>query len=173
MALPRALSLNAKNDLEMRLTPVTQELRGQAFPPVTPNTPQEVRAKMLAAIEFENLTGELLWKIGDGPFSMNVADDAGPWWSLTLDKQGTRSVLQINGKEIEIAEEDLRETELHLVLDASVAEFFCNSQQVLTTRIYRKPSGKLHLQIDEANRARLTTMQAWPLRPISKDRLTK
>ena len=172
MALPRALSLSAKNDLEMRLAPVTQKLRGKAFPQVTSNTPHEVRAKMLAAIEFENLAGELIWRISGAPFSMSLADDAGSWWSVKLDRQGAASVLQVNGSDIKIAEEDLRETEFHLVLDASVTEFFCNAQHVVTSRIYRKPSGKLHLQIDEPSRARLTSMQAWTLRPISKDRLT-
>jgi beta-fructofuranosidase len=172
MALPRALSLSAKNDLEMRLAPVTQKLRGQPFQPVAPNTPQDVRTKILQAIEFENLAGELVWKTNGGPFSMGVADDAGLWWSLKLERKGTGSALQVNGKEIEIAEEDLRETEFHLVLDASVAEFFCNAQHAVTSRIYRKPSGKLHLQVDEPSQARLASLQAWPLRPISKDRLT-
>jgi beta-fructofuranosidase len=172
MALPRALSLSAKNDLEMRLAPVTQKLRGQAFQPVAPNTSQDVRTKILQAIEFENLAGELVWKTNGGPLSMGVADDAGPWWSLKLERKGTGSALQVNDKEIEIAEEDLRETEFHLVLDASVAEFFCNAQHAVTSRIYRKPSGKLHLQVDGPSQARLASLQAWPLRPISKDRLT-
>jgi len=172
MALPRLLSLNAKNDLEMRLAPVMQKLRGKAFPPVTWNTPLEVRMKVLWAINFENLAGELIWKIDGAPFSMSLADDAGPWWSVKLDRQGTASVLQVNGSEIEITEEDLRETEFHLVLDASLAEFFCNAQHVVTSRIYRKPSGKLHLQIEEPSRARLASLQAWSLQPISKNRLT-
>jgi hypothetical protein len=126
---------------------------------------------MLQAIEFENLAGELVWKIDGVPFLLNIVDDDGPWWSLRLGTQGAGPVLQVNGKEIEIAE-NLRASEFHLLLDASVAEFFCNSRQVVTTRIYRKPAGKLHLQIDEPSRARLTSMQAWPLRPVSKDRLT-
>jgi hypothetical protein len=60
----------------------------------------------------------------------------------------------------------------HLVLDASVAEFFCNSIDVLTSRIYRKPAGPLRLQLSEENAGRLQSFEAWQLQPISKDRLT-
>jgi hypothetical protein len=64
------------------------------------------------------------------------------------------------------------ERTFHLLLDASVAEFFCDDLHVLTSRIYRPPSGPLHLQFGESDLAALRQFQAWQLRPISSDRLT-
>jgi len=64
------------------------------------------------------------------------------------------------------------EMNFRLVLDASVAEFFSNSIDVLTSRIYRQPAGPLRFEISEEDAGRLRSFEAWQLQPISKDRLT-
>jgi beta-fructofuranosidase len=172
MALPRVLSLSEKNDLEMHIAPQSESLRGKKLASVSPATPSETRAKALAGIEIENVGGEFVWQTAGGDFSMSIADDSGPWWSLKVEKKDSATVLQVNEKRIEIAALDPGEMDFRLVLDGSVTEFFCDSLHALTTRIYRKPTGLLRLQLAEADVARLRSLQAWNLRPISTDRLT-
>jgi hypothetical protein len=57
-------------------------------------------------------------------------------------------------------------------LDASVAELICDRQQVLTTRLYRKPDGLLGTRVSDNDLPALISLEAWQLRPISSDRLT-
>jgi hypothetical protein len=58
------------------------------------------------------------------------------------------------------------------MLDASVAEFFCNDRQVLTSRIYRRPGGPLSVYLIDPDLSALRGFEAWQLHPISPDRLT-
>jgi len=172
MALPRVLSLNAQNDLEMRISPRAEVLRVKSFPSVDAGMPGEGRTKTLAAVEIENLAGEFAWQTAGEPFSVTLADGAGTWWSLDLERRGSATFLRVNDKNIEIPKEASAEMQFHLVLDASVAEFFCNSLHVLTSRIYRPPAGPLRLELSELHASRLRSLEAWQLRAISKDRLT-
>src|SRR5207249_8057267 len=94
MALPRVLSLNANNDLEMRIAPQAESLRRRMLASVSPATPSEARAKVLAAIEIARVAGELVWQTATGPFSLTIADDAGPWWSLKAETSGSTSGLE-------------------------------------------------------------------------------
>jgi len=80
--------------------------------------------------------------------------------------------LLVNDKSIEFLTQASDELKFHLLLDASVAEFFCDDLQVLTSRIYRKPSGALRLQVTESDLRSLREFRGWQLRPISADRLT-
>jgi sucrose-6-phosphate hydrolase SacC (GH32 family) len=59
---------------------------------------------------------------------------------------------------------------LHVYLDGSVLEVFANETTSLTKRIYQIPSGPLTLKLEGA--AELTSLDAWQMKPISKDRLT-
>ncbi len=172
MALPRVLSLNAQNDLEMRISPQAEVLRAKAFAPVNLQALAETRRKAFAAVEIKDVAGELAWETADGPFSMTIADSTGAWWSSQLEAGDSRMVLHVNDKKVELPVQAPAKMKFHLVLDASVAEFFCNSLHVLTSRIYRKPAGPLRLQIPEEHVEHLRSLQAWQLRPISKDRLT-
>ena len=172
MALPRVLSLTGQSDLEMRIAPQAESLRGKELASVSPATPRETRAKVLAAIEIENSAGEFVWQTAAADFSMSIADDSGSWWSMKAEKRDSATVLHINDKKIEMPSHAAEDMDFRLVLDASIAEFFCNSLHALTSRIYRKPAGRLRLQLADTDVARLRSLQAWNLRPISSDRLT-
>jgi beta-fructofuranosidase len=171
MALPRVLSLNADNDLEMRVATVARSLRAKRLANITSTTSLAERGRIIRDTRIENIAAEFEWTIGSAPFSLTIVDSAGPWWSLKADRSAGRITLEINGKSIELP---LRPGELkfHLYLDASVAEFFSNDLQALTSRIYRKPDGPLGVQLAAADLARLLSFEAWQLRPISPDRLT-
>ena len=172
MALPRALSLNAESDLEMRVASQAETLRAKQLSRLTSATSGEARNKALAAIEIKDVAGELGWRAANGPFSMAITDSAGPWWWLNLESSGSAMLVQVCGKKIEIPAPISPQLEFHLLLDASVAEFFCNSLHALTSRIYRKPAGPLRVEISGESFARLDSLEAWQLRPISNDRLT-
>lgn len=172
MALPRVLSLNAQSDLEMRIAPQAEVLRAKALASLTSNASAEVRRKAVASTEIKDVAGELAWQASSGAFSMTITDNAGPWWWLNLEGSGSAMVLKVCGKKIDLPPQASPELKFHLVLDASVAEFFCNSLHVVTSRIYRKPAGPLRVQISEDSLSRLQSLQTWQLRPISKNRLT-
>ncbi|HEY1423023.1 MAG TPA: glycoside hydrolase family 32 protein, partial [Candidatus Acidoferrum sp.] len=146
MALPRVLSLNSKNDLLMKVASQAEALREKKTATVTPEISSKERASALRAITISNLAGELRWTAAAGAFSLTLADSNGPWWSLQTSQTSNETLLQVNEKTIELPTPVAGERTFHLLLDASVAEFFCDDLHVLTSRIYRPPSGPLHLQ---------------------------
>jgi beta-fructofuranosidase len=173
MALPRILSLAADGALEMQVAPKAFSLRTKSLvlPGQQKGSSQLLRA--LETIQIVDLAGEIAWKINSSRCAITLQDRTGPWWSAKLEPKGaTAATLTVNGRSLEIPRQPNSETEFDLFLDASVAELICNRQHVLTTRIYRKPDGPLHIRVSDADLPALTSLQAWQLRPISPDRLT-
>ena len=172
MSLPRVLSLSSENHLEMRVAPALSSLRDKKPASLAaPAAPAE-RVRALHSIQIENLAGELSWQTSMASCSFTLADETGPWWSLKVDHSASVSTLQVNKKSIQLPPSTAREMSFHLLLDASVAEFFCNDLHVLTSRIYRKPNGPLRAQMSDSDLPILLSFEAWQLRPISSDRLT-
>jgi len=171
MALPRVLALDSQYDLEMRVAPAAESLRAKEFPAITRETSSEARAQILGSIEIENVAGEIAWEVA-APFSLTIADNSGPWWSLDVERSASSTTLRINQQRIELPLPAAGELGFHLVLDASVAEFFCNHRHALTARVYRRPDGPLRLQPSGRDQSVLLGLRAWQLRPISGDRLT-
>ena len=172
LALPRVLSLDGQNDLKMNVAPQAESLREKKLASIAPETPSKERAKVLHALTVVNLAGELRWTVAPGAFSLTLADANGSWWSLKTSQTRAGATLQVNEKVIELPAGPSGELTFHLLLDGSVAELFCDDLQVLTSRIYRQPSGPLHLQFGEGDLGALRQFEAWQLRPISSDRLT-
>src|SRR5262249_12541732 len=102
MALPRLLSLNEQNDLEMTIAPAAQALRARAFPGIARGASEAARRASVRSVAIEKLAGELRWTLPAGA-SLTLADRAGPWWSLTTESSGGTTRLEINGKKIETA----------------------------------------------------------------------
>jgi beta-fructofuranosidase len=172
MALPRVLSLSAENDLEMRIAPAAQSLREGKIADLTPQLSPEARSNAIRSISIENLAGELRWEIASAPFSLTLSDSMGAWWALKVASSGSNISLNVNEKSIEFSSPAGHRMDFHLLLDASVAEFFCNSTHVITSRIYRKPSGPLRIQLNDTDFAALRALEPWQLSPISPNRLT-
>jgi hypothetical protein len=156
----------------MRVAPEAESLRAHAFRLHQPAVTSSGRSLALNAIKFDGLCAELVWKITGLPFSFQLSDHSGTWWSLRLEPQGSATKLNINGASVELPATTKKDREFHLYLDASVAELICDRKHAVTTRIYRKPEGPLRLVLGDSDLAQLTALQAWQLRPISSDRLT-
>jgi len=172
MSLPRALSLGSENHLEMRVAPALSSLRDKKLASLAAHAAPAERTCALHSIKIENLAGELSWQTAKASFSFTLADETGPWWSLKVDHSASASTLQVNEKSIQLPPLTTREMSFHLLLDASVAEFFCNDLHVHTSRIYRKPNGPLRAQMSDSELPILLSFEAWQLHPISPDRLT-
>ena len=82
MALPRILSLNTKNDLEMRLALLAQSLREKLIASLRAGSSAQERMRAIRPARIEKLAGELTWKTDSGPFTVTLADAIGPWWSV-------------------------------------------------------------------------------------------
>ncbi|HSC44778.1 MAG TPA: glycoside hydrolase family 32 protein [Candidatus Acidoferrum sp.] len=171
MALPRSLSLDAKNDLQMEVSPAAKSLRVKEFASGKEKSARE-RQILLSGIRIENVAGEFQWSIKapTQAIALTLEDNAGPWWSFRATPDGPSTKLSVNDKIMQIPATD--EIECRLFVDASVAEFFCNRLHVLTSRIYRKPEGPLRITIGEADASQLREFKAWQLKAISRDRLT-
>ncbi len=59
---------------------------------------------------------------------------------------------------------------LRMILDASVLEVFANGAAAITARVYRPASGPLRLAV--SGNAEIASLDVWPMRAISNNRLT-
>jgi beta-fructofuranosidase len=170
MALPRVLSIGADGALEMRFAPEVKPLRGEAFE-VRGGSPPEKRESAMKAVEIENVAGEFLWESAEQTFTLKLIDRTGSWFDVSLDLQGGRPKLAVNGRPIDLPAAKNAARTFHLFLDGSVAELICDDLHVITKRIYRKPDGPLRVS-DDSSMGRLRRLVAWQIKPISPDRLT-
>jgi beta-fructofuranosidase len=171
MALPRVLSISTDGDLEMRVIPEIQSLRGTAFNMYGFSTPE--RISLAHKFEITDIAGEFFWETAAQTltFTFSLADQTGTWVGVSLDLQGGVSKLTLNGKTIDLPATQRLVREFRLFLDASVAELICDNQHALTTRIYRKPDGPLRIS-PESSLPPIDELHVWQLRAISSDRLT-
>ena len=192
MALPRVLSLNSSNDLQMTFAPQTQSLRAKSF--ALPQSHPDVRANTidLLDITLENLCAELAWEISSPMASVQLFDRQGLWYSVSYSQEKSKATITVNFVSYEIPRTSAdvsgandpsshsssppssltsrSEVSFHLFLDASVAELIVNHRHAITTRIYRQPEGPLRINVSAPTK--FTAFQAHQLRPISPDRLT-
>ena len=170
MALPRVLSIGSEGGLEMRFAPAVQSLRAKNI--VVPPRQVGVPARR---IEIKNLAGEFAWQsIAGRETRFSLGDRTGEWFSVMLEKtQGSGDKLTVNGKSIGLPQSTKSVREFHLFLDGSVAELLCDEKYAITSRIYRTPDGPLSVAGADTDYKEVTSLDAWQLRAISPDRLTR
>ena len=167
MALPRVLSLSSDGELEMTVAHEVFSLRDKAYSLSPRNSAKHSEIFQLTSIE--DLRAELAWKSFPDNFAFTLEDHSGPWWSLSLGQSNSTTALTVNGTAIKIFDQPSAH-DFRLFLDASVAELIVDRRHAITTRIYRKPDGLLHIRI--GNDSRIASFEGWQFRPISANRLT-
>jgi beta-fructofuranosidase len=171
MALPRVLTLSDDGELEMQVAPEVQALRGKAFTMPRSSSVEE-RRTAADKIVIDDLAGEYFWQTAAAAdATLVLSDGGGAWISAAVQLQGGVTKLIVNEKSIDLPKSDRPHREFSLFVDGSVAELICDDRHAITTRIYRKPDGPLRVAA-ESSLTRFIQLNAWQVRPISKDRLT-
>ena len=152
------------------MAPEAQSLRGKAFTLPNENANSSERNNFLRSVTLDDLRAALVWKVSASAVTFVLEDRTGPWWSASIIPHDSTALLHVNGDTVEIPSPTNYEHDFHLLLDASVAELIVDSRHAITTRIYRRPNGPLQIKVSDL--AQLKSLEAWQLRPISKDRLT-
>ena len=173
MALPRVLSLNKKNELEMDVHPAVEVLR-RTHVHLDKGMGEHSRKQALAAMQIKNLAAELSAEVfvrdGEAGTLTLRTDQGDAVVTVRCTLQGGRGELQVNGLAAPLAVAEERPIRLRLFLDGSVLEVFSNRTTVMTVRIYNLPSGPLYVNFEDASA--LLSMDLWQIQPISNDRLT-
>ncbi len=123
-------------------------------------------------MELSEAALEIELHIEPKPFQMDLSDGHKTVLSLKYDPAKTAQELQVGTQFASLPGADTSEHEIHVYLDASVVECIANDLVAVTTRVYQTPKGKLRPVVAAANLETLNSLIIWPLRPISRDRLT-
>jgi beta-fructofuranosidase len=172
MSLPRVLSLNAQNELQMEVTPVARQLRA-TLTAINPEQNPSLRQKTLDSLRIHDLAAELKLELVPkaDKISIHLQSETGQHFATIAcaDKSGKRE-LRVNAVMAPLPGAVGSPIGLRFFLDGSVLEIFANQTTSLTARIYQIPSGPLRLKID--GDAEVTNLDVWQMKPISTDRLT-
>jgi beta-fructofuranosidase len=172
MSLPRVLSLNSENELQMDIAPAAQQLRG-AHTSVARNDSSAALQKLLETLRLHDLAAELElgFRSKTDAFAIHLQSEAGETF-VTIscaNKSGGRE-LRVDNVTAPLPGAPGSPVHLHIFLDGSVLEVFANKTTSLTKRIYKIPSCPLMLKLE--GDADVASLHAWQITPISRDRLT-
>src|SRR3984957_19783791 len=165
MSLPRILSINRNNILEMEIAPEARSLRERIFE-IPYKLSVDDHKERVPQIKFENVAAEFFWMSSAEKSNFVLSDQNGPWLTLSTEADLINSKLIVNGKTTKTPPTRRPPRDFPLFLDASVAELICDNQHAVTTRIYRKPAGPLKITSDLSEK-NLYQLSAWQLKPIS------
>jgi beta-fructofuranosidase len=172
MSLPRVLSLNSQNELEMTVAPEVEMLRAEGTG-VSPETTLTARWKILDSFRIHDLAAELNLELRpkSEDFAIHFQSETGENFATIAcgGKSGSRE-LRVNAVAAPLLAPAGSPIRLHLFVDGSVLEVFVNGTTSLTARIYQVPSSPLRLTLE--GNTELTRLEAWRMTPISRDRLT-
>jgi len=171
MALPRILSLNADNELQMDVAPVAKTLRATNTR-VSKDMSAAAREEALSGLRIKDLAAEISAEFqpkSNGSCSLTLRPDSGEAFAtITVSAKGDGWQLDAPGFSAPLSQPANRPLRLHLFLDGSVLEIFANGTTVATARIYKAPTSPLRIETS----GELVALDVWQVQPISKDRLT-
>jgi beta-fructofuranosidase len=157
MALPRVLTIGSSGELEMRVVPAIQTLRG------TPQTNVD-------NLSFANFSAELSAGIKPAaePFAVRIGPEKRPY--LDLRYKPAQQVLLINEQSLPLAAPVASASPLNIFMDGSVIEVCVANRHAHTLRVYSldRSSPNTPVRVSGA----LADVHLWPMKPISNDRLT-
>jgi beta-fructofuranosidase len=172
MSLPRVLSLNSKNELQMEVAPAVQHLRA-AHTGIGHDASPTRRQRLLETLRLYDLAAEIRieFRPKTEEFEIRLQSQSGENFVIVscATKPGGRE-LRVDKVLAPLSGAIGSPVQLHIFLDGSVLEVFANGTASLTKRVYRAPSGPLMLKL--RGEAEFTSLDAWQMTPISKDRLT-
>jgi beta-fructofuranosidase len=163
MSLPRVMSLTDENELQTRVAPACNILRG---------THTHASGKEAANLRVHDLAAEFDLHIQPGPteFTLRLDSDAGEFASIVCSNRANTREIRVSNFTAPLPGPAGSPVHLHIFLDGSVLELRANGKTFLTARIYRFPTGPLRLKME--GNASLISVDVWQMKPISKDRLT-
>jgi beta-fructofuranosidase len=163
MSLPRVLSLSSDNQLQTSVAPEANMLHAKLIVEnQTTHTSEAIQIRDLAAeldLRVQSLTGD---------FRFHLYSEAGDFASLDCTDKG--QTLRVNELTCPLPTKHDADFRFHIFLDGSVMEVFIDDLNAMTARVYNIPSGPLRLRLE--GDARVLSLSAWQITPISKNRLT-
>jgi len=157
MALPRVLSVGASGDLDMRVIPAMQILRGML----------QTNANNLSFANFSAELSASIQPVGK-PFSVHIGPQMKPYLDLRYDH--AQQVMRIDEQVVPLAAPLGSASPLNIFMDGSVIEVFVANRQAHTARVYSLDRSTPITTVSVSGA--LTDVQLWPIQPISSDRLT-
>jgi beta-fructofuranosidase len=163
MSLPRIMSLTNGNELQTRVAPASNILRG---------THTHATGKEAANLRVHDLAAEFDLHIQPGPteFTLRLDSDAGEFASIACSNRENTREIRVSNFTAPLPGPAGSPVHLHIFLDGSVLELRANDTTFLSARVYRLPTGPLRLKME--GNASLVTADVWHMNAISKDRLT-
>ena len=166
MALPRLLSLSSDGSLEMAPAAV-EMLRGT---PINIRGSEPDARKKLDALRIRDLSAELrLECAADQPFQFELQSEDGVRFAVVA-YDSAAGEIHVNSTRGSVSTPKGEALSLRCFVDASVVELFANRTSALTERVYVAP--RTPLRMVAGNLPALRSLEFWPIRPISTDRLT-
>ncbi len=172
MSLPRELAAGEDGELRVRVIPELQGLRGTEMPLANPAAGAKARRESLAKLDLAGGAAELELRFVPQPFHLDLKSGANEFLALGYDPARSGRELQIGKEFASLPAVDKSEHQLQIFLDGSVVECMMNRRDAWTLRSYVSASRSLRLEVPETELDAITSLRAWPMRPISADRLT-
>lgn len=165
MSLPRVLSVDSHGQLKMSVAAEVEKLRSgpkEQFT-VKPGTLFR-RGLPTLRYEFAVTVRRSLEKI-----TLRHLVDGATAWELVFDVAG--NTIQSGEKSFPYSAPSAPGPDLRIFLDSSVIETIAGAREALTSRVYTLRPGATELEITVAGDG-FADIEAWPLYPISHNRLT-
>jgi beta-fructofuranosidase len=171
MSLPRVLSVNSENVLQMKFLPELARLREGEIS-VEGHSPKTGRIEALEKFTLANVSVECDIELHRKNFEMSFNSGNGPWLTLAFDPNKANQELRVGNQTVGIPATANGKHQIKMFLDASVVECIVDDTIALTARIYVAPKGLMHASVPESNMDALASLRIWKLKAISPDRLT-
>jgi len=169
MSLPRVLSLNGQDELQMDIIPGIQNLYDE-HTTITSEQPDHVRQKILDNLRIHDLAVALVLQVrapaNEG--ALHLQSNSGDFATISFLIQSGNRQLRVSKQSAPIPGATGSPISIHLFLDGSVLEIFAN-KTALTARVYQIPREPLRLELENLE---LISLDSWQMKPISNDRLT-
>lgn len=174
MSLPRVLSLDDKNVLQMKFLPELSTLREPqvSLGPFSGPRDRGTATEKFSKFYLPGPCAECEINIPHKKFALSFVSGDNLWLNISFDPAKSGSELLLGGKPVGVPAAASGLHQIRLFLDASVLECMVDDAIALTTRNYSLPNSNLRIVLDQTSKDNLSSLKIWKLKPISDDRLT-